>query len=385
MSLSPQRHLFNLEEDITYLNCAAYSPLLNSVVQEGTESLKIKSQPYNIVPKEHFFNVPDKARELIKQIINAKDKYEIALLPSVSYGMAVVARNLHRLKGIKSKKNIIQVCEEFPNNLYTFERCAQDLSLELITLGNEYNEDWNYYIQNAITDDTALVVLPHIHWIKGLKFDIKAISQKCLSTNTLFVIDGTQSVGAYPIDVQDVHIDALIGASYKWLLGPYGNGYGYFGAFFNEGIPLEEAWINRENSHVFADLLNYERAYRPLAQRYNAGEYSQFIQMPMCIAAYTQILQWGVQSIQDYCKNITAEAMVELEKSGCTLLEEKYRVHHLFGIQLPAHKDSKLLYQTLFENKIFVSLRGSTIRVAPHVYNTNADLLKLVEIIAFQK
>ncbi len=381
MTLQSQKHLFDIEDHITYLNCAAYSPLLNSVVSAGDRSLRLKSRPYYIVPKEHFFDVPDDARDLIKNIINAKDKNEIALIPSVSYGLAVVAKNLHRIKDVKSKKNILIVSDEFPNNVYTFERSAIELSLQLITLHNENGDDWNEYILNAITDDTALVVMPHVHWIKGLKFDIKSISQKCMASNALFVIDGTQSVGAYPIDVQDVHIDALIGASYKWMLGPYGNAYAYFGHFFNEGIPIEEAWVNKENSHIFADLLNYEKAYRPLAQRYNAGEYSQFIQIPMCIAAYTQILDWGVQNIQEYCKNIAAEAIDQLEKMGCTLVEEKYRVHHLFGIQLPEGIDVKTLYDQLSENKIYVSLRGKTIRVAPHLYNTKDDVSLLVSII----
>jgi selenocysteine lyase/cysteine desulfurase len=385
MSLNSQKHLFDLEEGITYLNCAAYSPLLNSVIEAGEQSIRIKARPYNIVPKEHFFDVPDKARALIGQIINAKDSNEIALLPSVSYGLAIVAKNLHRVEGIRSKANILIISEEFPNNIYIFERTANDLGLELITLSNPNHEDWNDYITNAITEQTALVVMPHVHWIHGIKFDIKSISQKCVATNALFVIDGTQSVGAYPIDVQDVRVDALIGASYKWLLGPYGNGYGYFGSFFNEGIPLEEAWVNKVNSDLFADLLNYERAYRPLAQRYNAGEYSQFIQVPMCTAAYTQILNWGVHNIQSYCKEISLAAIEELEQSGCKLVDEKYRVHHLFGIQLPSHIDAKALYQTLSRNKIFVSLRGNTIRVAPHLYNTIADLMKLSAIIKLQE
>jgi hypothetical protein len=106
------------------------------------------------------------------------------------------------------------------------------------------------------------------------------------------VVDGTQSVGALPIDVQKYRIDALVCGGYKWLMGPYSLGVAYLSEYFDDGIPLEESWMNRRGSDDFQRLVAYEPQYRPGAARYDVGEHSNFILLPMLTAALRQILAW---------------------------------------------------------------------------------------------
>ena len=107
--------------------------------------------------------------------------------------------------------------------------------------------------------------MSHIHWADGTLFDLKAIRQRTRDVGALLIIDGTQSIGALPFDIQEIQPDALICAGYKWLMGPYSLGLAYLGEFFDEGIPIEENWKNRHNSHHFARLVNYEDKYQPHA------------------------------------------------------------------------------------------------------------------------
>lgn len=76
-------------------------------------------------------------------------------------------------------------------------------------------------LKAAIDEHTALVTLGHVHWADGTLFDLKAIRRKTAEAGTWLVVDGTQSVGALPFDVQEIQPDALICAGYKWLMGPY--------------------------------------------------------------------------------------------------------------------------------------------------------------------
>lgn len=108
-----------------------------------------------------------------------------------------------------------------------------------------------------------------------------------------------------PLNVQTIRPDAVIVAAYKWIFGPYATGFGYFGPFFDEGIPLEESWMNRVGSDNFKDLCQLQPLYRPKAQRYNMGEFSQFIQCAMSLAAVDKILAWGVPAIQNYIVEIS--------------------------------------------------------------------------------
>jgi selenocysteine lyase/cysteine desulfurase len=381
-----QKHLFALDDQVTYLNCAAYSPLLQSSIEAGNQGIRLKSNPQNITSVEHFFDNPYKVRELFSTLTNARDSERIAIIPAVSYGMATVAKNIHRIPDIQQKTEIILLQEEFPNNVYGFDRecVAFGLNYKTIEAPNsivERGKIWNESILNAISTETAMVVIPHVHWIYGVKFDLETISKRCKEVGALLIVDGTQSVGMLPFDIQKFQPDALICASYKWMLSSYGLGLAYYGEFFDEGVPIEETWMNRQDSEKFAQLTNYERAYRQKAQRYNVGEYSQFAQMPMLQDSLTQILDWGVDNMQAYCSKVIEKPLLELQDMGCQIESEAYRGSHLFGIILPINIDSKALFDKIIAQNIFVSLRNGAIRVSPNVYNDESDLWALSEVI----
>lgn len=386
MALTNQKHLFSIEEGITYLNGAAYSPTLKSSVERGFEGINLKAiTPFKISGKDHF-TLPEKVQKLFSQLVNITDYQRVAIISAASYGMAIVANNIHRLPNLSQKKHIVQIQDEFPNNVYAFDRVCQMHNLTYKTIAKpdvlkHRGKLWNEHILEGITAETAIVVMPHIHWIYGVKFDLETISKRCKEVGALLIIDGTQSVGALDFDVEKIQPDALICAGYKWLLGPYSIGLAYFGEFFDEGVPVEESWMHRAESDNFAQLIRYERAYRPKAQRYNMGEHSNFILMPMLEDSLTQLLNLGVDNIQYYTKTITQQPIIALQELGCWLENETYRANHLLGISLPQSIDNQSFTDKLSANKIIVSNRGVAIRVSQNIYNTEADLWALVEVL----
>jgi selenocysteine lyase/cysteine desulfurase len=198
----------------------------------------------------------------------------------------------------------------------------------------------------------------------------------------LLIVDGTQSVGAMPFDVQKIKPDALVCAGYKWLLGPYGISLAYYSEYFDNGKPVEENWVSRLNSEDFTKLVNYQPAYQPGALRYDAGEHSNFINVPMMIKALEQLNRWKVSNVQEYCSFITREAIIKLREKGFWVEDENYRGGHLFGIRLPETMDIEKVKNSFLKNGIYVSFRGNAIRVAPNVYNDEKDLQKLVSVLS---
>ncbi|CAH0994684.1 Kynureninase [Emticicia aquatica] len=384
--MTNQKHLFSIEEGLHYLNGAAYSPTLKSSVERGIEGINLKAvHTHQISGKDHFI-LPEKVQKLFSKLVNIPDYQRVAIIPSVAYGMATVANNFHRLPNISEKKHIIQIQDEFPNNVYAFDRVCQNHHLTYKTIVKpdvfeNRGKLWNQHILEGITTETAMVVMPHIHWIYGVKFDLENISKRCKEVGALLIIDGTQSVGALDFDIEKIQPDALICAGYKWLLGPYSIGLAYFSDFFDDGIPIEESWMHRVESDNFAKLIRYERAYRPKAQRYNMGEHSQFIQMPMLEDALTQLLSWGVNNIQNYTKSIIENPIKELQELGCWLEDEAYRANHLLGVSLPISIDNQSFTDKLMQNKIVISNRGVAIRVSQNIYNVEDDLWALVEVL----
>jgi selenocysteine lyase/cysteine desulfurase len=194
-------------------------------------------------------------------------------------------------------------------------------------------------------------------------------------------VDGTQSVGALPFDVETVRPDAVVCAAYKWLFGPYGLALAYFGPRFDDGVPLEETWLGRRRSEDFSGLTEYESAYQPGVARYDVGQRSNPILLPMAAAALKLVLAWRPQRIQAYCTRLTARLIETVQSLGMRVEAATWRGAHLFGVRLPAGASTKALQAMLTERDITVSVRGTAIRIAPNVYNTPADIAALVDVL----
>jgi selenocysteine lyase/cysteine desulfurase len=381
MKPNNQKQLFSIPEEITYLNIASQSPSFKAVEKAGIDGVLEKSHPYKITEPSYFEPVRE-LKELFAKIIDVDDYNRIANIPSASYGFATAANNII----LKKDDEILLIDEQFPSNYYVWEKLAKkfDAKIKIVSMPESKvnrGKSWNDAILNSISDKTAVVTLGNIHWANGTLFDLKSIRKKTTNHKALLIVDGSQSVGALPFSVKEIKPDALICAGYKWLFGPYGCGYAYFGEYFDNGNPIEENRSNRLNSENMGSLANYEPRYKPLANRYSTGEHASFIYIKMQIAALKQVLIWTPAAIQEYCKEITSEAVILLKENGCFIEDEDFRTHHLFGVVLPEKLDITKLKRLLLEAHIFISFRGNYIRLSCHVYNTKEDLKKLTNCI----
>jgi selenocysteine lyase/cysteine desulfurase len=232
---------------------------------------------------------------------------------------------------------------------------------------------WSEALLGAIDEATCVVALPHLHWTDGTRFDLEAIGARARAVGAALVIDGSQSIGALDLDLEKVRPDALLAVAYKWLLGPYSLAFGWFGPRFDDGAPLEEAWIAREGSEDFQGLVDYRAAYQGGAVRYDVGERSNFILLPMAIASLRLVLDWGPARIQDYCDRVFGGVAEEARELGFSVEPRAGRAAHVFGLRVPHGMDLRALHAALAERNVFASLRGSALRVSPNVYNDTAD------------
>ena len=354
------------------------SPLMKTVEQAGIEGILRKQQPDKVLGSD-FFTESDELRKEFSKLVNISDPNRAVIISSVSYGFANVAKNLKLLPG----DEIVVVGEQFPSNVYPWRRLAQDSGATIITVpapkvSVNRGKLWNEQILEAINSKTRLVACGNIHWADGTLFNLKAIRSKTREYGAWMVIDGTQSVGAVPFDVQEIQPDALIVAGYKSMMGPYSIGMAYYGPALDDGVPVEENWINRYKSEDFANLVNYNDDYQPGALRYEVGEHSNFILVPMLLEAIKVLNSWGVENVKAYCDALVDEPIRKLRDAGYLIEELEYRASNLFGIRLGDGMNMDDIKSRLQQANIFVSYRGDSIRVSPNVYNDSADLERLV-------
>lgn len=380
-----QRSKFSLPATGIYLNCGYMSPMLKAVEKAGMEGIRRKRNPAGI-SSEDFFTTSEVLRKEFAKLIHATDPGRIVIIPSASYGLATAAKNIKLNPG----ERIIVAQEQFPSNYYVWERLARECKAVVRTVAPpdtliDRGKKWNERILDEINPGVKVVAIGNVHWADGTRFDLEKIGIKAREVGAKLIVDGTQSVGALPFDVRKIKPDALICAGYKWLMGPYSIGLAYYNESFDGGTPIEENWINRHGSEDFAGLVRYQQQYQHGSLRYEVGEHSNFILVPMILAALKQVNAWGPDQVQRYCKEISADGIRQLKAKGFWVEDDAYRGQHLFGIRFPQGASIAAMKDRVKRNKISVSFRGDFMRVSPHLYNSAKEFNRLATVLLGNK
>ncbi|MFL5619185.1 MAG: aminotransferase class V-fold PLP-dependent enzyme [Gemmatimonadaceae bacterium] len=374
-ALGSQRALFEIPDDVTYLNCASMSPQLRAVTAAGIDAVRAKASPWTL-RSDDWFEHAEPLRALFGRVIGA-DAESVALVPSVSYGLAVAAANVP----VRADQSIVVLDREFPSGTYTWRELARRTGARLVTVKPEAGASWTDALLAALDDRVAVVAAPVCHWTDGSLIDLERLAPAVRATGAALVVDASQAAGAHPIDVERIKPDFLCAVGYKWLLGPYSLGYLYAAPKWHEhGVAIEQSWMTRAGAEDFTSLVDYVDEMRPGARRFDMGEFSQFTLLPMSVAALTQVLDWGVPRIAATIGALTSRIAAEAKVLGCGVPADAERVAHIVGVRLPRGLPSGFT-ERLAEARVFVSVRGDSLRVAPHLYNDERDVERFIAVL----
>jgi selenocysteine lyase/cysteine desulfurase len=373
--LASQRHLFEIPDDVAFLNCAYISPLPKVSLIAGEGGLRRKARPWTIAPTD-FFATSETVRRLFANLINA-DANDIAFAPSVSYGMSQAAHNIP----IAKTQAIVTLSEQFPSNVYPWMDLAERTGAAFVSVPRPGDDDWTSALLSRIGRSTAIVAVPHCHWTDGGLIDLEAVGAACRSVGAALCVDATQSVGALPFDVRRIDPDFVAVAGYKWLLGPYSLGFLYVAPRRQGGRPIEHNWIARKDSEDFAGLVNYSREFQAGARRFDVGERSNFALMPVAEASLKLLSEWTILRVLETLRLRTA-AIAERARGefGIGSVPAHRRASHYLGLRFSGGIPSDLPMR-LAAAKVHVSVRGQAMRVTPHVWNTDDDVEKLFSVL----
>jgi selenocysteine lyase/cysteine desulfurase len=370
--ISNQRHLFDIPADVTYINCAYLSPLLRSAAERGIWGVGRKVRPWTIVRRD-FYDEVEETRAAFARLTGAAAD-DVALIPSTSYGAATAAANLSLAKG----QSIVLIEGEHSSNVRIWHVMARDAGARIVTVARPGDGDWTAAVLAAIDPSTAIVALPNLHWTDGGLIDLAAVGVRTRAVGAAYVIDGTQSIGAFPLDLKAVQPDFLVCSAYKWLLCPYTLAFLYAAPHRQNGRPLEQHGFNRAGAETAEGATDYPEAFQPGARRYDMGERSNFIHLPMAIVALKQLAAWGPSNIAATLKPLT-DALAEGGRAlGLSAPPDSRRVPHMIGLSRPGQPLPPDLAQKLARQKIHVSQRGPALRISPHLYNSAADVERLL-------
>lgn len=375
MVLGNQRNLFEIPEGIAYLNCAYMSPLPRAAREAGEAALARKAHPWEITPRD-FFDEAETARSLFAELVGGEPE-GVAIIPSVSYGIGVAAANI----ALRGDQTIVVLEDQFPSNVYPWRDLAERTGATIVTVARPLDFDWTRALLEHIDERTGVVAVPNCHWTDGSVVDLVRVGERARAVGAALVVDTAQSLGAYPLNVEEVRPDFLVAPTYKWLLGPYSLGFMYVAPHRREGRPLEFNWITREDSEDFAGLVNYRGGYQSGARRFDMGERANFGLMPIAIASLRLILEWRVERIAATLRDLTARIENDARTLGFDVTPGERRVGHLIGLRSSTALSPDLAAR-LAAAGVYVSVRGTAIRVSPHLYNTYEDVERLFQVLA---
>ena len=366
-----QRSLFDVPGEVAYFNAANMSPLLCSVREAGAAGLDQRAQPWKIGSADWFTGV-ERLRGAYAGVLGVEPD-GIALVPATSYGLAVAARNIDATAG----DQVVVLADEYPSNYYTWRRFCGRTGAELVVARRDGDHTWADAVIALVGERTRVVAVPNVHWTDGSLVDLDAVIPAARRVGAAVVIDASQSLGALPLEVARLRPDFVVSVGYKWLLGPLGVGCLYVDERHRDGEPIEENWINRDGAEDFAALVDYVETYRPGARRFDVGAHTNFGLVPMAIAAAEQLLAWTIPAIAASLRTVTDQIAEHATGLGYPIAPRDHRGPHMLGVGLPRDAANAIAHD-LGERRVIASVRGSSLRIAPHLHTTPADIARLV-------
>jgi selenocysteine lyase/cysteine desulfurase len=376
--LPSQRTLFEIPRQICYLNAASYSPLPLKTLEAGRAAVGRKGTPWTL--EAGFANVQhERARSAAARLIHAEPS-DIALIPSISYGVATAAKFLTLGRGTR----VIVLENDHSSPVLEWQARAEAQGFFVETVRQPDDGDWTSAVLESIERSGAapvsLASISSVHWSDGGLIDVDKVGAALRQQGAAFLIDATQGAGVLAMDVQRLDPDFVIFPTYKWLLGPYGRAFLYVAKRHQGGIPLEQTASGRRNVRAENTVYFTDLNYVPDARRFDMGERDHFISMEMASIGMEMMADWGAPAIAQRLAMLTERIAQGVRGIEVQIGEPRLRAPHILSLAFQGGMPAGLV-EGLASEGVYVAPRLGRMRVSPHVYNDEADADRFVEVL----
>jgi selenocysteine lyase/cysteine desulfurase len=376
--LPSQRALFDIPRQICYLNAASFSPLPLRTLEAGRAAVGRKGAPWTL--DAGFANAQhERARTAAARLIRAEPS-DIALIPSISYGVATAAKLLTPGRGTR----VLVLEDDHSSPVLEWQARAEAQGFAVETVRQPDDGDWTSAVLESIersgTPPVSLASISSVHWSDGGLIDVDKVGAALRQRGSAFLVDATHSTGVLATDVKRLDPDFVIFPTYKWLLGPYGRAFLYVAKRHQGGIPLEQTASGRrnvraENAVYFTDL-----SYVGDARRFDMGERDHFISMEMASIGMEMMADWGAPAVVQRLTMLTERIAAGVRGIGVRVPEPRLRAPHVLSLAFEGGMPAGLV-EGLASEGVYVAPRLGRMRVSPHVYNDEADADRFVEVL----
>jgi selenocysteine lyase/cysteine desulfurase len=360
------RSQFPVTERWIYLNHAAVAPL-SIRAAEAMKWLADDALTCGSFHYDQWLDAYEGLRVSAAKLIGA-DRSEIAQVKNTSEGVATVARGLAWKPGDK----IVCFREEFPANYFPWKRLeTKGIQIEWLSITDPLDR-----IDEA-AKGARLLAVSFVQYLSGHRADLVSIGRICRERGAFFFVDAIQGVGAFPLNVQEMNIDALSADGHKWLLGPEGCGILYIRRDRQDEIePVEFGWTNVAG---YNDYASRDMALRPDAGRYECGTLNTIGAFGLR-AAIEFLLEIGVDRIAAQVQSLGDQLYDGVRRKGYEVLSERTERNGagIVSFRKPG-LDSRAVVRALKEAGIVAAPRQGWVRTSPHFYISPDEIGRVLE------
>ena len=365
------RREFPVTRNYIYLDHAGVAPI----------SLRVKTAIEKFLAESAeggSFHYPVWAERIVEirracaQLINAGPD-EIAFVKSTSHGLSIVAQGLDWKPG----DNVLIYEKEFPSNIYPWLN-LRSKGVEVRTIPSRDGRILFEDITRLISSRTRLLAISSVQFSNGFRIDLEKVGSLCRDKQVLLCVDAIQSLGMVPMDVKAFHIDFLSADAHKWLLGPEGIGIFYCSnGLAGRLSPPLIGWKSVRNELAFdrpdfllkTNCLRFEEGSMNLLGIFGLG------------AALDLLFEVGIEQIEQRVLDLGDLILQEAEKRGYRALTPVARHERGGNITVSGDFDPARVRDALREKRIMVNARGGGIRVSPHFYNIEEEIIDFFKML----
>ena len=362
-ALSPQ--LFAVTENYAYLNHAAVG-VLPQPTREALHQF-IEAQATGGVARVFPYEANmDVYRASIARFIGAQPG-TIATLRNTGDGANVLAGGFPWQEG----DELILPDNEFPANVQPWLP-LRERGVEVRFVQTSRERLTPDVLRSHMTAKTKIVTVSWVSFDDGYRHDLEALAQVAHERGALLCVDAIQGLGAFPLDVQACGIDALYCGGAKWMLALQGVSFLYVQPDLLGRLRLSmPGWRSVEDIWDFAD---YDQPPAPNATRFEGGT-PNFIGALSLHSSVQVLEQAGTERIAAHVLALTDRLVDGLRSAGAVIASRRGAAvsSGIVTFALPG-ADSVALGKALGREGIVTTYRCSGVRVAPHGYNTYAEI-----------
>ncbi|WP_405570189.1 aminotransferase class V-fold PLP-dependent enzyme [Streptomyces phaeochromogenes] len=280
---------------------------------------------------------------------------------------------------------------EYGSNVLAYLQIARRTGAEVVVVPNDESGQLDTSALAELIDDrTRLVGVSHVPTSGGLVNPAAEIGRVCRAAGVPFLLDATQSVGQFPVDVAELGCDMLTATGRKFLRGPRGTGFLWVR---REALDHLEPYVSEIASATWDGKRGF--TWRDGARRFETWEVSYANALGLS-AAVEQALEIGMEGIgrraielgtllRDRLDALPGVTTYDLGRQRCAIVTAKVDGVSTADVAAALGGRGVNVTTTVAAHTQFdTEDRGvhPPVRLSPHYYNTEAELGLAVEVFA---